>query len=105
MTKWFLKLTFYKYSKYYISFHSTWKILNATQILCKHTANCIFLTKLIPCKELNRKPNLFLFKDRNVLVLKAEDDTVCCHMGKFFLDNSLRDVMQRSSGLEIHDHL
>lgn len=47
-----------------------------------------FLIQLTPCKELNRKPNLFLYNDRLLLVLKADDDTRCS-MGIFFLDNSM----------------
>lgn len=63
--------------------------------------------KLTPCKELNRKPNLFPFNDRTLLGLKAEDDTRCHtgrHTGKFFLGNSMRRVIQKSSGLRVHEH-
>lgn len=61
-----------------------------------------FLTKLTSCKELNRKPNLFLLNDRPLLVPKEDDDTRCS-LGTF-LGNSLRAAMQRPSGLRIYEH-
>lgn len=63
-----------------------------------------FLIELTPCKELNRKLNLFLLNDRLLLDLKTEDDTRCS-MVNFFLDNSMRGVLQRSGGLRIRKQL
>lgn len=62
-----------------------------------------FLTRLTPCKELNRKPNLFLYNDRPLLVLKAEDD-IRCSMRKFFLGNSNEGSNAEISGLRIQEH-
>lgn len=71
-----------------------------------NTQQIYFLTKLTPCKELNRKSTLFPFKSRTLSGLKAEDDTdTRCHMGKSFLGTSLRRVIQGSSGLKVHEHV
>lgn len=62
-----------------------------------------FLTKLTPYEELNIKPNLSIYNDRLLLVLKAEDD-IRHSMGKFFPGNSNERSNAEISGLRIQEH-